>query len=127
MADAVKTTISDKDLQGIIDDIKLEQVIPVIGYELLTNEFDTQNADSDFLKQLMKLVTNDEHIAEKFPNARTGYELINAYYHMALDNDEKKRFKMKVSDVIRKNRLNWSLIPENYRKLVSINKFKLYI
>ena len=114
----------EKSIDNIVDQIKNEKVIPIIGYDLLLNEFDDKN-DRDFLMRLIKLHAQREgQILQT--DKKTGYELINDYYHSLPDSDP-DNFKSQLSKTIQDERINWNLIPESLRKLASIKYFKLFI
>lgn len=120
--------IDDKSIERsidiIVDQIKNEKVIPIIGYDLLINEFDDKN-DRDFLMWLIKLHAQREgHPLET--DKKPGYELVNDYYHSLPDSDP-DTFKSQLSKTIQEERINWNLIPESLRKLASIKYFKLFI
>lgn len=125
----------NSELQKSIDDIvlaiKTGVVIPVVGYDLLFNEFENQNEENDFLKLLIKkhAENDDQQLKDKVfvdEKKSTGYELINTYYHSLAPRD-KQVFKLDLSRTIKNGRLNWQLIPESFRKLVSIKHFKFFI
>lgn len=121
-------TIEDKSIEKsidiIVDQIKNEKVIPIIGYDLLLNEYDDKN-DRDFLMRLIKSHAQREgQILET--GKKSGYELINDYYHNLQDPDP-DTFKSQLSKTIRDERINWNLIPESLRKLACIKHFKLFI
>lgn len=111
-------------IEEIVYQIQMEKVIPIIGYDLLFNEFESNNGDKDFLKRLIKKHAQNENLEVEYPDAKTGYDLINSYYHKSTN---KNSFKARLSKTIRENRFDWELIPESYRKLVSIKNFKLFI
>ena len=113
-----------KNIEIIVDQIKNEKVIPIIGYDLLFNEFD-EKADRDFLLNLIKLHAQRDGQTLKTSNL-SGYEAINDYYHSLSDPDP-DTFKSQISKTIQEERINWKLIPESLRKLASIKYFKLFI
>jgi len=113
-----------KNIEIIVDQIKNEKVIPIIGYDLLFNEFDDK-ADRDFLLNLIKLHAQRDGQTLKTSNL-SGYEAINDYYHSLSDPDP-DTFKSQISKTIQEERINWKLIPESLRKLASIKYFKLFI
>lgn len=113
-----------KSIDNIVEQIRAEKVIPIIGYDLLFNEFEDKN-EADFLKRLIKLhAANDGQTLHT--EKKTGYELINDYYH-SLPEVDPDTFKSQLSKTIQTERFNWNLVPESYRKLVSIKQFKLFI
>jgi hypothetical protein len=114
----------EKSIDSIVEQIKLEKVIPIIGYDLLFNEFEDKN-EGDFLMQVIKLhAKRDGQILQT--DKKTGYELVNDYYHSLTDADP-DTFKSQLSNTIQAERFNWNLIPESFRKLASIKHFKLFI
>lgn len=119
----VNDSATQKSIDDIIYQIKLGKVIPIIGYDLLFNEFDS-NSGQDFLKRLIKIHAQKNPPPLPSENNMSGYELINSYYHNMDDNDT---FKIRLSETIQEQRFNWNLIPESYRKIVSIRHFKLFI
>jgi hypothetical protein len=119
----VNDPLVQKSIDDIVDQILLGKVIPIIGYDLLYSEFDDENP-GDFLKQLIKIHAKEELVELDSVNEKTGYELINDYYHGLSDNET---FKLKISRTIQKKRFGRRLIPESYRKLVSIKNFKLFV
>lgn len=121
------------DLQQSVDEIVYEikkgTVIPIIGYDLL-NEPLMNNGEPDFLKLLIKEHVNDDAlldrlVANSHNGALTGHELANEYYHSL--GARKNSFKQKLSRTIKQERFKWKLIPDSYRKLVSIKHFELFI
>jgi hypothetical protein len=119
----VNDPLVQKSIDDIVYQILLGKVIPIIGYDLLHSQFDDSLTD-DFLKRMIKIHAKEESNNLNLDNSKTGYELINDYYH-SLQNNE--TFKLKLSKTIQKERINLQLIPESYRKLVSIKDFKLFI
>jgi TIR domain/SIR2-like domain len=117
---AIQRSIND-----IVDQIILGKVIPIVGYDLLFNEFN-DNSPDDFLKRLIKIHTEDDLMQLQQGHEMNGYELINAYYHSLKAND-RESFKLRISRTIQGERSNRELIPESYRKLVSIRNFRLFI
>jgi hypothetical protein len=124
-----------KDIQKSIDEIvfsiKRGVVIPIIGYDMLFNKSQT-GGERDFLKQLIKKhAENDsQELKDKIfknENDLTGYELINSYYHSISGKNERDNFKIALSETIKTERFNWQLIPESFRKLVSIKSLTFFI
>ncbi len=119
-------------INKIADQIKTGKVIPIIGYDLLFHEFDTNNVGDDLLKSLIKIHAHDDNLENTLRDAQTenghitGNELLNSYYHR-LDVEDKNSFKVSLSNTILDQRFNLQLIPESLRKLVSIKYFKLFI
>ena len=114
---------TQRSIDDIIDQIKLGKVIPIIGYDLLFNEFDNDGGQ-DFLKRLIEVHARNNPPALPPDSNMSGYELINSYYHSLDDNET---FKIKLSRTIQDQRFKWNLIPESYRKIVSIKHFKLFL
>ena len=120
-----------KSIDEIVFSIKRGVVIPIIGYDMLFNKSETGN-ERDFLKQLIKKhAENDsQELKDKIfenENDLTGYELINSYYHSISGKNERDNFKIALSETIKTERFNWQLIPESFRKLVSIKDLTFFI
>src|SRR5690242_19215502 len=121
----------EKSIDTIVEQIKLEKVIPIIGYDLLFNEFEDKN-DGDFLMRLLNLHIKRDGKSLQVEK-KAGYELINDYYHNLTYDDPNDpdadidTFKSRLSKTIQEERFNWNLIPESFRKLASIRHFKLFI
>jgi hypothetical protein len=116
-------------IQRIVMSIKRGVVIPIVGYDMLFNEFDGKESERDFLKRLIKIHAKDDKLEQRFEAKYkrrdfTGYELMNLFYH---DLENKDNFKLELSNTIQAQRYNWQLIPESFRKLVSIKHFELFI
>lgn len=122
-----KKDINDPEIQKSINNIILQiqkrKVIPIIGYDLLLDEFE-EDTSEDFLNRLIKMHAAAEMQTMKIKNEKTGYELINSYYHSLLDFEP---FKQELSKTIQENRINLMLIPDSYRKLVCIKNLKFFI
>jgi hypothetical protein len=107
-------------------DIRLENVIPIVGFDLLSDPKANGGGGGDFLKQLIGIHAASDGLEKKYPKAKTGNDLIDAYYH-DLDPNARRHFKQKVSETIRAQRHTLQLTPESYLKLVSISHFSLFI
>jgi hypothetical protein len=116
----------DELIDNIASNIQKGKVIPIVGYEMLINPFSTPERDKDFLRDLIKIHAKAPDLEVKYPRAKTSGDLINEFYH---DLDETKRdsFKLKISETIQRERINHRLIPDSYRKLVSIRCIQLFI
>jgi hypothetical protein len=119
-------------INNIVKSIKRGVVIPIIGYEMLFNEFDRENNENDFLKLLIKRHAEKNASVElkknvlKKEKGLSGYELVNFYYHN-MPSEESDNFKMALSDTIKNERIDWQIVPESFRKLVSIKYFNFFI
>jgi len=117
-------------IKRLISHIRTGRVIPIIGYDLLFYEYENFVPENDLLEALLKIHVKkanfDKDLHEAFKDARTGNELIDAYYH-SLSFDQKMNFKVELSNTIEEQRLSLKVIPESLKKLVSIKFFKLFI
>lgn len=119
--------ITRRSIDAIILQIRTGKVIPVIGYELLTDGITSSDTnDNDFLKYLIKIHAERVDVGNVNTTAdKTGYEIINDYYHKLSDN--KEAFKIQFSDTIQVKRSHWPLTYSSFRKLSSIKNFQLFI
>jgi len=116
----------DDFISSIAKYIQTGKVIPIIGYDMLDSQYSAPGSDKDFLKNLIKVYTQDTNLESLYPRAKTGSELVNEYYH-ELDEIERPGFKISISQTIQRERFRLRLIPDSYRKLVSIKCFNLFI
>jgi len=118
-----------RSVDDIVAQIRTGMVIPIIGYDLLFNEFDDNNDEHDFLKFIIKKHAKNDNLESNYKRINSklklsGYELVNEYYH-GLAN--KEIFKVELSDTIKEQRFYWNLTFSSYRKLVSIKNFQFFI
>jgi hypothetical protein len=119
-----------KNIDEIVFQIKTGKVIPIIGSDLLNDEFGNDEGDLDFQKMLIKTHSGDDNLEDKFNEEHqtrnlTGFELINQYYHSL--GKSKDTFKLRFSQTIQQERFKWKLISESLEKLVCIKHFQLFI
>jgi hypothetical protein len=120
------TEAQNETIDLIVSAIQTGKVIPIIGYDLLHYEFEKISSEDDFLKGLLKVHSNISDLAAAFPDAKTGNEYINAYYH-SLPLQKQDAFKANISNTILTERLNLKVIPESLKKVVGIKQFNLFI
>jgi hypothetical protein len=125
MAPDNQETIEDF-INNIALNIRTGKVIPIVGYDFLLDQYSVPESERDFLKALIKIHARDPTLELRYPRAKTGGDLINEYYH-DLDDNERPVFKLEISETIQQERIAMRLIPESYRKLVSIRCFNLFI
>jgi hypothetical protein len=123
-----------KDVNELVRAIKRGDVIPIVGYDMLTSEFQ-QDAERDFLKILIKIHSekNDNELEDILARTQrneqelTGQDMINIYYHNLPNQKRRDNFKRALSETIQDERFNHNLTPESFRKLVSIKHFTFFI
>ena len=107
----------------IISQIRLGKLIPIIGPDLLNGR--PNNGKGDFLTKLLKQYSNDENLPDKFPDVKTGNDLIHAYYHGLETSEERDDFRIKFSELVEQDKA--SFITDSFRKLALIKNFKFFI
>lgn len=126
---------TNRKIDDIVTAILDGMVIPIVGYDFMYN--DPTNPKNDFLQWLIKKHAESEKrraepetvkFIDEIINSEgvPGYRLINEYYNR-LDSIQKRNFKRDIADTIKKERTNLELIPESFKKLVSITSFKIFI
>ena len=111
-------------IDDLILQIKTQKVIPIIGYDLFFRDNNSE-PKTDFLKEVIKIHSRNPELETNYPKAKTGNDLINAYYHDL--NLDPNTFKIGLSQTLQRERLNLKLVPDSFRKLVSIKHFKFFV
>jgi len=116
---------TEKSFTDLCSIIEINNVIPIIGFDLFNSVFDDQG--SDLLTSLAEAYDPEacKQLRSK-TDFKNGYDLINSLYHQ-LPKNKKIVFAKNISDIIVKLRTGIELVPNCFEQLARIKGFRLYI
>src|ERR1700722_15359110 len=116
---------TDKPFQDLCAAIEVNNVIPIIGFDLFNSAFENENAGilTFLAEQYNGALCRELRKKHNFVN---GYDLINGIYH-TLNKNAKIAFAKNISDIIVRLRTDIDLVPPCFEQLARIKGFRFYI
>ncbi|MEJ1239313.1 toll/interleukin-1 receptor domain-containing protein [Chryseolinea sp. T2] len=130
MSNTMQNAVSSADVKFIGDLVLQDEVIPIIGYDLMYTEHGN-GVREEFVKSVIQNIEDQglkdvcSEFAAKYPLAPAN-EVINYAYHL-FDIKQKKRFNFAFSRAINKVRAEAPVFLDPFIKLAQIKNFRLYV